>query len=136
MYEAFYKLTGKPFQLTPDPRFFYNSRGHKRALAYLRYGKAAAVDYIRTEGLLMAPAYSVSNMLADARLGFADFDLFEIHEAFAAQTLATLKAWESAEYCREWLGRAGAGQYRRAGLKARDGRQGGSVQEVCQYRLL
>ena len=44
-------------------------------------------------------------MLADARLSFADFDLFEIHEAFAAQTLATLKAWESAEYCREFLGK-------------------------------
>ena len=54
----------------------------------------------------MAPAYAVSNMLADARLGFDDIDLFEIHEAFAAQTLATLKAWESPEYCREWLGRA------------------------------
>lgn len=74
--------------------------------AILRYGKAAAVDFVRKEGLLMAPAYSVSDMLADARLGFADFDLFEIHEAFAAQTLATLKAWESTEYCREWLGRA------------------------------
>jgi len=74
--------------------------------AFLRYGKVAAVDFIKSEGLLMAPAYAVSNMLADARLGFDNFDLFEIHEAFAAQTLATLKAWESPEYCREWLGRA------------------------------
>jgi acetyl-CoA C-acetyltransferase len=74
--------------------------------AFLRYGKAAAVDFIKSEGLLMAPAYSVSNMLADARLSFDDIDLFEIHEAFAAQTLATLMAWESREYCREWLGRA------------------------------
>ena len=74
--------------------------------AFLRYGKVAAVDFIKSEGLLMAPAYSVSNMLADARIGFDDIDLFEIHEAFAAQTLATLKAWESQEYCREWLGRA------------------------------
>jgi acetyl-CoA C-acetyltransferase len=74
--------------------------------AFLRYGKVAAVDFIKSEGLLMAPAYSVSDMLADARIGFDDIDLFEIHEAFAAQTLATLKAWESQEYCREWLGRA------------------------------
>ena len=38
MYEHYYRLTAKPFQLSPDPRFFFNSRGHKRALSYLRYG--------------------------------------------------------------------------------------------------
>jgi acetyl-CoA C-acetyltransferase len=74
-------------------------------LAYLRYGKVAAVDFMTKETLLMAPAHAVSNMLRDANLSFADFDLFEIHEAFAAQTLATLKAWESADYCRGTLGR-------------------------------
>jgi len=73
--------------------------------AYLRYGKVAAVDFIKTEGLLMAPAYAVSMMLRDAGLGLQDFDIYEIHEAFAAQTLATLKAWESAEFCRDRLGR-------------------------------
>jgi acetyl-CoA C-acetyltransferase len=73
--------------------------------AYLRYGKAAAVDYVAKEGLLMAPAYGVSEMLWDAGLGFSDFDLFEIHEAFAAQTLATMKAWESTEFCAEKLRR-------------------------------
>jgi acetyl-CoA C-acetyltransferase len=73
--------------------------------AYLTYGKVAAVDFVKTEGLLMAPAYAVSMMLHDAGLGLQDFDLYEIHEAFAAQTLATLKAWESAEFCRERLGR-------------------------------
>jgi acetyl-CoA C-acetyltransferase len=73
--------------------------------AYLRYGKVAAVDFVKSEGLLMAPAYAVSMMLADAGLGLGDFDLYEIHEAFAAQTLATLKAWESPEFCRERLGR-------------------------------
>jgi acetyl-CoA C-acetyltransferase len=75
-------------------------------LAYLRYGKVAAVDFINKETLLMAPAYAVSEMLNDAGLSFADFDLFEIHEAFAVQTLATLKAWESEEFCREKLGRS------------------------------
>ena len=73
--------------------------------AYLRYGKVAAVDFVNKEGLLMAPAYAVSNMLKDAGMMFDDFDLFEIHEAFAAQTLATLKAWESVDFCRDKLGR-------------------------------
>jgi len=73
--------------------------------AYLRYGKVAAVDFVKTEGLLMAPAYAVSMMLRDAGLGLQDFDVYEIHEAFAAQTLATLKAWESPEFCRDRLGR-------------------------------
>jgi acetyl-CoA C-acetyltransferase len=74
-------------------------------LAWLRYGQAAAVDFVGGEGLLMAPAYAVSTLLRHAGIGLQDFDLYEIHEAFAAQTLATLKAWESAEYCRERLGR-------------------------------
>lgn len=73
--------------------------------AYLRYGQVAAVDFVKTEGLLMAPAYAVSTMLRHAGFGLGDFDLYEIHEAFAAQTLATLKAWESAEFCRDRLGR-------------------------------
>jgi len=73
--------------------------------AYLTFGKVAAVDFVNRDGLLMAPAFSVSNMLKDADKSFTDFDFFEIHEAFAAQVLATLKAWESAEFCRERLGR-------------------------------
>ena len=75
-------------------------------LAYLTYAKVAAVDFVSTEGLLMAPAYAVSAMLDDAGLALQDFDYYEIHEAFAAQALATLKAWESAEFCRERLGRS------------------------------
>ena len=74
-------------------------------LAYLRYGKAAAVDFVGGDGLLMAPTFAVSEMLKDANLGFNDFDFFEIHEAFAAQVLATLKAWEDPTFCRERLGR-------------------------------
>jgi acetyl-CoA C-acetyltransferase len=73
--------------------------------AYLRYGKVAAVDFVNRDGLLMAPAFAVSDMLKDADLGLGDFDFYEIHEAFAAQVLATLKAWESSEFCRERLGR-------------------------------
>ena len=74
-------------------------------LAFLDFCKVAAVDFVNDEGLLMAPAYAVSDMLKDAGLGFDDIDLFEIHEAFAAQALATMKAWESPEFCRERLGR-------------------------------
>jgi len=74
--------------------------------ALLTYGKAHAVDFIRKEGLLMAPAYAVPMMLKDARLGLGDFDYYEIHEAFAAQVLCTLAAWESADFCRDRLGLA------------------------------
>ena len=73
--------------------------------AYLTYCKVAAVNFVESEGLLMAPAYAVSEMLKDANLTLQDFDFYEIHEAFAAQTIATLKAWESEEFCRERLGR-------------------------------
>jgi len=71
--------------------------------AWLTFGKVAAVDFVGDEGLLMAPAYAVPRMLADAGLTLQDFDFYEIHEAFAAQVLCTLKAWESAEFCRERL---------------------------------
>jgi acetyl-CoA C-acetyltransferase len=76
--------------------------------AYLRYLKVAAVDFVGGEdGLLMAPAFAVPRMLADAGLTLQDFDYYEIHEAFAAQVLCTLKAWESTEFCRDRLGLAG-----------------------------
>lgn len=74
-------------------------------LAYLDFCKVSAVDFVNDEGLLMAPAYAVSEMLKDANLGFADIDFFEIHEAFAAQALATMKAWASQEFCQQRLGR-------------------------------
>jgi len=74
-------------------------------LAYLTHGKAWAVDFASgKEGLLMAPTYAVPAMLRDAGLTLQEFDYYEIHEAFAAQVLCTLKAWESADYCRDVLG--------------------------------
>jgi acetyl-CoA C-acetyltransferase len=74
-------------------------------LAWFSYSKQWAVDYVGgKEGLLMAPAYAVPAMLRDANLTLQDFDFYEIHEAFAAQVLCTLKAWESPEYCKERLG--------------------------------
>lgn len=74
-------------------------------LAYLTHSQHAALDYVAGEGLLMAPTVAISKMLERADLALQDFDFYEIHEAFAAQVLCTLKAWESDDYCREKLGR-------------------------------
>ena len=74
-------------------------------LAYLTHGQTSAVDFVEGEGLLMAPAVAMSEMLTRANMTLQDFDFYEIHEAFAAQVLCTLAAWESDEYCRERLGR-------------------------------
>jgi acetyl-CoA C-acetyltransferase len=75
-------------------------------LAYLTQAQTAAVDHVgKREGLLMAPAYAMPRMLDRAGLRLQDFDLYEIHEAFAAQVLCTLKAWEDERFCRERLGR-------------------------------
>ncbi|MFF9351488.1 acetyl-CoA C-acetyltransferase [Streptomyces sp. NPDC014734] len=64
-------------------------------LAYLSLHETAAVDHVNGEdGLLMAPAYAVPRLLERAGLTMDDFDLVEIHEAFASQVLATLAAWE------------------------------------------
>jgi acetyl-CoA C-acetyltransferase len=92
-------------------------------LAYLSYGKVAAVDYIdKKEGLLMAPAYAVPRMLSDAHLSLSDFDFYEIHEAFAGQVLCTLKAWADPAFCREKLRLPGAlGSIDRAKLNVKGG---------------
>jgi acetyl-CoA C-acetyltransferase len=85
------------------------ARSHGREIqAWLVDAQVAAVDFVGGEGLLMAPAFTVPRMLADARLTLQDFDFYEIHEAFAAQVLCTLRAWESEAYCRERLGLAHA----------------------------
>lgn len=74
-------------------------------LAWLRTGETAAVDFVDgDEGLLMAPAYAVPRMLAKLDLTLQDFDYYEIHEAFAAQVLCTMKAWEDEDYARTRLG--------------------------------
>ena len=73
-------------------------------LARLTHMETAAVDHVGGEGLLMAPTVAVAKMLQRAGLSLQYFSHYEIHEAFAAQVLCTLKAWESEEYCRERLG--------------------------------
>jgi acetyl-CoA C-acetyltransferase len=78
---------------------------------FISHSETAAVDFVGMagpkEGMLMAPAYAVPRMLDRAGLKLQDFDIYEIHEAFAAQVLCTLKAWESEEYCRTKLKRSG-----------------------------
>src|SRR5512144_1591156 len=74
-------------------------------LAYFTASETAAVDYVHGgEGLLMAPAYAMPRMLEREGLSLQDFDFYEIHEAFASQVLATLKAWEDPIFCKERLG--------------------------------
>jgi acetyl-CoA C-acetyltransferase len=74
-------------------------------LAYFADGQTAAIDHVhKREGLLMAPAYAMPTMLDRLGLTLQDFDFYEIHEAFAAQVLCTLKAWEDERFCRDRLG--------------------------------
>jgi acetyl-CoA C-acetyltransferase len=73
--------------------------------AYLTYSQTSANNFIEGEGLLMAPTVAISRMLDRANLKLQDFDYYEIHEAFAAQVLATLKALEDPVYCKQFLGR-------------------------------
>jgi acetyl-CoA C-acetyltransferase len=76
--------------------------------AYITHAAHSAIDFVNGRGLLMAPTIAVAKLLDKAGLTLQDFDFYEIHEAFAAQVLATLKAWESPEYCREVLPRDAA----------------------------
>jgi acetyl-CoA C-acetyltransferase len=73
--------------------------------AYITHSRVAAVDFTHGEGLLMAPTIAIPRMLDEAGLTLQDFDYYEFHEAFAAQVICTLRAFESAEYCKRRLGR-------------------------------
>ncbi|HIY70289.1 MAG TPA: acetyl-CoA C-acetyltransferase [Candidatus Luteimonas excrementigallinarum] len=79
------------------------AHGHT-PLCWVRDAHVSAVDFVHGEGLLMAPTVAVAEMLARNQLTLQDFDIYEIHEAFAAQVLCTLRAWESEDYCRSRLG--------------------------------
>ena len=108
-------------------------------LAFLRHGKAAAVDFIvQPENLGLAPAYVVAQLLADTQLSLQDFDYTEMHEAYAAQVLCTLEAWADAAFCRDRLGLAGAlGRIDRARLNIKGGSLAfGSAYAATGARLL
>jgi acetyl-CoA C-acetyltransferase len=95
-------------------------------LAFFIDAQTAAVDHVHArEGLLLAPAYAVPKLLDRQGLGLGDFDQYEIHEAFAAQVLATLRAWEDPVFCKERLGReAPLGAVERAKLNPNGGSLG------------
>ncbi|MGQ0572751.1 MAG: acetyl-CoA C-acetyltransferase [Pseudonocardia sp.] len=74
-------------------------------LAHLVDAETAAVDFVHgADGLLTAPVYAVPRLLERNGLTLADFDLYEIHEAFASTVLATLRAWEDPAFAKERLG--------------------------------
>ncbi|SOD64017.1 acetyl-CoA C-acetyltransferase [Streptomyces zhaozhouensis] len=77
-------------------------------LAYLTHARTGAVDFVDgPDGLLSAPARVVPRLLEAAALDLADVDFVEMHEAFASQVLATLAAWEDAEFGKRRLDRGG-----------------------------
>lgn len=86
----------------------YARKNNLPVLAYFVDCEVSAVNFLENEGLLMAPAYAVARMLTRNNLKLQDFDFYEIHEAFAAQVLCTLKAWESVDFCRNRLGLSAA----------------------------
>ncbi len=76
--------------------------------AWLIDAQTSAVDFVAGDGLLMAPTIAIANLLQRNELALQDFDLYEIHEAFAAQVLCTLKSLEDEEYCKNVLGQSRA----------------------------
>jgi acetyl-CoA C-acetyltransferase len=82
----------------------YAKKNNYPVQAYVVDVEVAAVDFVQGAGLLMAPTIAVARMLKRNNLTLQDFDIYEIHEAFAGQVLSTLKAWESKEYCKKVLG--------------------------------
>ncbi len=82
----------------------YAKKNNLKVLAYFKDGQSWSLDYVNGAGLLMAPTVAVGKLIERNNLKLQDFDFYEIHEAFAAQVLCTLKAWEDEGYCREHIG--------------------------------
>jgi putative secretion ATPase (PEP-CTERM system associated) len=80
MYETYYGLTGKPFQLNPDPAFFFGSRGHKRAFAYLQYGVYQSEGFIVITGEIGAGKTTIVRSL---------FEQLDRERLVAAQLVST-----------------------------------------------
>jgi acetyl-CoA C-acetyltransferase len=85
----------------------YAKKNNLKILAFIEDGQSSAVDFVHGAGLLMAPTKAVSQMLVRNKMKLQDFQIYEIHEAFAAQVLSTLKAWNDPKYCKEELGLEG-----------------------------
>ena len=102
--------------------------------AYLTHAQTAANNFVAGEGLPLAPTIAVARMLERAHLALQDFDFYEIHEAFAAQVLVTLKAFEDAAYCKTFLGReAPLGAIDRSKLNVK-GSEPGVRPSLCGHR--
>ncbi len=87
----------------------YARQNNLPMLANVVDAEAAAVDFVDgKEGLLMAPVYALPRLLQRNNMSLADFDFFEIHEAFASTVLTSLAAWEDEDFCRTQLGLPGA----------------------------
>lgn len=82
----------------------YANANNLPILAYLGSGRTSAIDFVHGEGLLMAPTVAVRELLQQTGFSLDDFDCYEIHEAFAAQALCTLKAWDDEDFCCDKLG--------------------------------
>ncbi len=80
MYEAYYRLTGRPFQLSPDPRFFFSSKGHRRAMSYLVYGAHQGDGFIVITGEIGAGKTMLARML---------FRKLESRDLIMAQVVST-----------------------------------------------
>lgn len=85
----------------------YAKRNNLKILAFVEDGQTSAVDFVHGAGLLMAPTKAVSELIQRNKMRLQDFQIYEIHEAFAAQVLSTLKAWNDPKYCKEELGLEG-----------------------------
>ncbi len=85
----------------------YAKKHNLKILAFIDDGQTSAVDFVHGAGLLMAPTKAVSSLIQRNKMRLQDFQVYEIHEAFAAQVLSTLKAWNDPEYCKTELGLEG-----------------------------
>lgn len=89
-------------------------------LAYITFSEIAAVEYVTNKhNLLLAPVHAATRMLKKAGLSLQDFDFYEIHEAFAAQVLTTLKIWESPELSKSFGYDTALGKIDRAKLNVK-----------------
>lgn len=85
----------------------YAKKHDLKILAFIEDGQTSAVDFVHGSGLLMAPTKAVSQLIERNKMKLQDFQIYEIHEAFAAQVLSTLKAWNDPQYCKDELGLEG-----------------------------
>jgi putative secretion ATPase (PEP-CTERM system associated) len=110
VYETFFGLTGKPFQLNPDPAFFYGSRGHKRAFAYLQYGVHQSEGFIIITGEVGAGKTTLvrslleqidPNRLVAAQLVSTQLDAEDLLRAVAMAFGFSTKAMDKAQLLAE-----------------------------------